>query len=62
MEDLTSSNKNTTVEPRIGRVLMFTSGSENPHAVERVMEGTRFAITVSFTCDAKLAIDDSLQS
>lgn len=40
---------------------MFTSGSENPHNVERVTEGTRFAITVSFTCDAKLAIND-LQS
>lgn len=62
MQDLKSSTKNTTVEPRAGRILMFTSGSENPHAVERVLEGTRFAITVSFTCDTKLAIDDSLQN
>lgn len=49
------------MEPRMGRVLMFTSGSENPHAVERVIDGTRFAITVSFTCDEKLAISDTLQ-
>lgn len=57
-----NSSKNTTVEPRSGRVLMFTSGSENPHAVERVTEGVRFAITVSFTCDSKVSISDSLQS
>jgi hypothetical protein len=37
---------------------MFTSGSENLHYVERVMSGTRYALTVSFTCDQKYAIDD----
>lgn len=62
LDDIEESTKNTTVEPRVGRVLMFTSGSENPHAVERVIKGTRYAITVSFTCDQKLAISDSLQS
>ncbi|XP_049810913.1 2-oxoglutarate and iron-dependent oxygenase domain-containing protein 3-like [Schistocerca nitens] len=49
---------NKTVEPRKGRVLMFTSGSENVHYVEPVTSGTRFAITVSFTCDKKFAISD----
>ncbi|GLH14975.1 hypothetical protein R5R35_008979 [Gryllus longicercus] len=47
---------NRTVEPRTGRVSMFTSGSENTHFVERVSAGTRYAITVSFTCDQKHAI------
>jgi len=37
---------------------MFTSGSENFHFVERVTSGTRYALTVSFTCDQKYAIDD----
>jgi hypothetical protein len=37
---------------------MFTSGSENVHYVERVTSGTRYALTVSFTCDQKYAIDD----
>jgi len=41
-----------------GRVSMFTSGSENLHYVERVASGTRYALTVSFTCDQKYAIDD----
>jgi hypothetical protein len=41
-----------------GRVSMFTSGSENVHYVERVTSGTRYALTVSFTCDQKYAIDD----
>lgn len=51
-------DSNKTVEPRIGRVSAFTSGSENLHKVERVTKGTRYAITVSFTCDAKHAIKD----
>ncbi|XP_076288363.1 2-oxoglutarate and iron-dependent oxygenase domain-containing protein 3 [Lasioglossum baleicum] len=49
---------NTTVEPRKGRVSMFTSGSENLHAVEKVQSGTRYALTVSFTCDPSAAISD----
>ncbi|XP_043251798.1 2-oxoglutarate and iron-dependent oxygenase domain-containing protein 3-like [Colletes gigas] len=51
-------NVNTTVEPRKGRVSMFTSGSENLHAVERVQSGIRYALTVSFTCDPNAAISD----
>ncbi|XP_015126153.1 2-oxoglutarate and iron-dependent oxygenase domain-containing protein 3 [Diachasma alloeum] len=52
------NNVNSTVEPRKGRVLMFTSGSENLHAVERVTSGTRYALTVSFTCNTEAAISD----
>ncbi|KYN15122.1 PREDICTED: 2-oxoglutarate and iron-dependent oxygenase domain-containing protein 3-like [Trachymyrmex cornetzi] len=49
---------NTTVEPRKGRVSIFTSGSENLHLVEKVKSGTRYALTVSFTCDENAAIFD----
>ncbi|KAL0116148.1 hypothetical protein PUN28_011184 [Cardiocondyla obscurior] len=49
---------NTTIEPRKGRVSMFTSGSENLHLVEKVKSGTRYALTVSFTCDESAAISD----
>lgn len=52
------NNVNTTIEPRKGRVSMFTSGSENLHAVERVKSGTRYALTVSLTCDINAAISD----
>ncbi|XP_035517806.1 urotensin-2 receptor 2 [Morone saxatilis] len=51
-------NGNRTVEPRAGRVSFFSSGTENLHRVERVTWGTRFAITVSFTCDPAHAISD----
>ncbi|XP_076855310.1 2-oxoglutarate and iron-dependent oxygenase domain-containing protein 3 [Brachyhypopomus gauderio] len=51
-------NGNRTVEPRAGRVSFFSSGSENLHRVEKVAWGTRYAITVSFTCDPDHAIDD----
>ncbi|XP_064423685.1 urotensin-2 receptor 2 [Latimeria chalumnae] len=49
---------NISVEPRVGRVSFFTSGSENLHRVEKVQWGTRYAITVSFTCDPAHAIGD----
>ncbi|XP_062859835.1 urotensin-2 receptor 2 [Trichomycterus rosablanca] len=51
-------NGNRTVEPRAGRVSFFSSGSENLHRVEKVVWGTRYAITVSFTCDPDYAIAD----
>ncbi|CAG0890271.1 unnamed protein product [Cyprideis torosa] len=50
--------QNRTVEPRRGRVSMFSSGSENKHLVEPVEWGTRFALTIAFTCDAKQGISD----
>ncbi|XP_054454283.1 urotensin-2 receptor 2 [Anoplopoma fimbria] len=51
-------NGNRTVEPRAGRVSFFSSGTENLHRVEKVAWGTRYAITVSFTCDPAHAISD----
>ncbi|XP_070595902.1 2-oxoglutarate and iron-dependent oxygenase domain-containing protein 3 [Erythrolamprus reginae] len=49
---------NRTVEPRAGRVSFFTSGSENLHHVEKVHWGTRYAITISFTCNPDHGIKD----
>ncbi|MCL4142832.1 UNVERIFIED_CONTAM: hypothetical protein GTU68_053989 [Idotea baltica] len=49
---------NRTVEPKVGRLSAFTSGSENLHYVEQVTSGTRYAITVSFTCDPSQSIQD----
>ena len=40
-----------TIQPRSGRVSAFTSGPENKHHVEKVMSGTRYALTMGFTCD-----------
>lgn len=52
------NNSTVVVEPKKGRVSMFTSGSENIHFVERVKSGVRYALTVSFTCDLIYSIDD----
>ncbi|KAK2497705.1 hypothetical protein MC885_014953 [Smutsia gigantea] len=49
---------NRTVEPRAGRVSFFTSGSENLHQVEKVHWGTRYAVTIAFTCNPHHAIAD----
>ncbi|XP_048346048.1 2-oxoglutarate and iron-dependent oxygenase domain-containing protein 3 isoform X2 [Sphaerodactylus townsendi] len=49
---------NRTVEPRAGRVSFFTSGTENLHRVEKVHWGTRYAITISFTCNPDHGIGD----
>lgn len=56
--DLDKPKGNVTVEPRKGRVALFTSGGENVHFVEKVVEGDRYAITVSFTCDISKSISD----
>lgn len=49
---------NRTVEPRAGRVSFFTSGSENLHRVEKVRWGTRYAVTIAFTCNPDHGIAD----
>jgi hypothetical protein len=43
------------VEPRAGRMVIFTSGHENPHKVERLLSGQRFVLAFWFTCDEKRA-------
>ena len=40
-----------TVEPMSGRLVLFTSGSENLHQVKRVTRGTRFVMSMWFTCN-----------
>lgn len=49
---------NSSIEPKKGRISVFTSGAENLHFVEQVTKGTRYAITISFTCNKKFAIAD----
>ncbi|XP_014442194.1 2-oxoglutarate and iron-dependent oxygenase domain-containing protein 3 [Tupaia chinensis] len=49
---------NKTVEPRAGRLSFFTSGSENLHRVEEVRWGTRYAMTIAFTCNPDHGITD----
>lgn len=41
------------VKPQCGRVVGFTSGPENPHGVLPVLQGTRCAVGLWFTHDAK---------
>jgi len=55
---LDKNNVNTTIEPRKGRVSIFTSGSENLHLVEKVKSGIRYALIASFTCDKNATISD----
>ena len=40
-----------TVEPKAGRVVIFSSGKENPHYVDRVTSGSRYVLAFWFTCD-----------
>jgi len=58
----TEENKklNQTVQPKVGRFLTFTSGAENPHHVQKILEGTRYALTISFTCDKRKAVTNFL--
>merc|ERR1712146_826097 len=47
----------SAVLPKKGRLLMFTSAAENSHYLKRVREGTRWVVTMSFTCDEEQAVD-----
>ncbi|TPX42900.1 hypothetical protein SeMB42_g04948 [Synchytrium endobioticum] len=38
------------IQPKAGRLSLFTSGSENRHRVEKVVKGRRYALTVAFEC------------
>ena len=44
------------IQPSVGLLSVFTSGSENPHRVERVRDGVRYALTVGFTCNPRYKI------
>jgi hypothetical protein len=39
------------VEPKPGRLVIFSSGEENPHRVEPVLSGQRFVLSFWFTTD-----------
>ncbi|CAL8142345.1 unnamed protein product [Orchesella dallaii] len=51
-------NTNRTVDPKVGRAIAFSAGEESLHYTERVLKGTRYAITVGFTCNPKDAVAD----
>jgi hypothetical protein len=54
---INENNLTYSQEPRKGRLAAFSSGTENKHYVEKVLSGTRYAVTIPFTCDKKLAIN-----
>jgi predicted 2-oxoglutarate/Fe(II)-dependent dioxygenase YbiX len=41
----------TIIEPKRGRIAIFSSGAENSHRVEKVISGERFVLSFWFTCD-----------
>lgn len=43
--------KNIVVEPKAGRTVGYTAGSENMHFMEKVTTGASYFITLSFTCN-----------
>jgi len=46
------------MEPKAGRLGTFTSGAENPHRVEKISSGVRYAFTMGFTCNPNAKIND----
>ena len=42
-----------TIEPRKGRLLMFTAGGENLHQAQIVESGVRYLMSMWFTCDSR---------
>lgn len=50
----------TQAHPKKGRLMVFTSGEENVHWVEKVQSGVRQAVTIAFTCDKKKDVEPTL--
>jgi hypothetical protein len=48
------------VEPAAGRLVMFSSGRENVHQVRPVRRGTRYVMSMWFTCSADRFFPDFL--
>jgi len=56
--EATPNKKDTevmAVEPKAGRVVLFSSDAENPHKVLNVSQGVRMALTAAFTCSKEQA-------
>ena len=51
MNQYNHDNIEDIIEPKAGRVAIFSSGSENTHHVERVTSGDRYVLAFWFTCD-----------
>lgn len=60
-EDGDDASPVAALRPARGRLVLFTSGAEHPHRVTQVTTGVRLALTVAFTCDRSMAIDDFLE-
>jgi len=48
---VTDEDVELAIEPRAGRIVIFTAGMENTHYVERVLSGQRFVLSFWFTCN-----------
>ena len=48
------------VQPGAGRLVMFSSGRENVHQVRPVRTGTRYVMSMWFTCDPDRVFPDFL--
>ncbi|RLN65451.1 hypothetical protein BBP00_00002848 [Phytophthora kernoviae] len=48
------------VEPARGRLMMFTAGKENLHVVRKVETGTRYVLSLWFSCDERKEFENFL--
>jgi hypothetical protein len=54
----TDQMSNHAIEPKLGRLSVFTADSENEHLAERVTSGDRYCVVLGFTCDPKFSAID----
>lgn len=48
----------TSIQPKLGRILFYTSGGENEYYIERVEYGESLSLTIPFTCNSQLEVHD----
>lgn len=48
-----------SIQPKKGRVLVYTTGNENEYYIERMQSGDFFQLRFSFTCDQAFEVVSS---
>ena len=47
----------TSIQPKSGRLLVYSSGAENEHYIEKMELGEAFYLKIPFTCDSASAVE-----
>lgn len=48
--------KSNFIDPKVGRIVVYSAGEENSHIIENILNGHLSALSLSFTCDKEAVL------